>query len=101
VKEPGESRVLRLYHRLRQDQCRYMPDTEIAETNSVIMRYIGQENAMQPAPATNTERYQQLLANSQARTERRRRFTRLLQAMQVRTQFEAALASVSTLTPAA
>jgi DNA-binding transcriptional regulator/RsmH inhibitor MraZ len=80
---------------------RYTPDTEIAETNSPIMRYIGQENAMQPTPAANTERYQQLLANSSARAQRRRRFTQLLRAMHNRTQLEAALATVSNLAPAA
>ncbi len=56
---------------------------------------------MQPTPAANTERYQQLLANSSARAQRRRRFTQLLRAMHNRTQLEAALATVSNLAPAA
>lgn len=54
-----------------------------------------------PAPATGTERYQQLLANSSARAQRRRRFTQLLRAMHNRARLEAALVTVSSLSPAA
>ncbi len=57
---------------------------------------MNQESAMQNTPAT--PRYAQLAASTQARNQRRRRFTQLLRAMQNRAHFENAL---RTLTPAA